>query len=50
MNQNFSSTAIVGEVMRQTECLLTEDSGKFLLFFDLLFVKDSAKLVQYKCF
>ena len=50
MNQNFSSTAIVGEVMHETECLLTEDSGKFLLFFDLIFVKDSAAFIQYKCF
>lgn len=36
--------------MHETECLLTEDSRKFLLFLDLIFVKDSAKLVQYKCF
>ena len=47
MNQNFSSTAIVGEVTHETECLLTEDSRKFLLFFDLLFVKDSAELIQF---
>ncbi len=36
--------------MHETEYLLTEDCGKFLLFLDLIFVKDSAKLVQYKCF
>ena len=50
MNQNFSSTAIVGEVMHETECLLTEGSRKFLLFLKLLLVKDSAEFVQYKCF
>jgi len=30
----------------ETECLLTEDSGKFLLFLDLLFVKDSAEFID----
>ena len=46
MNQNFSSTAIVGEVTHETECLLTEDSRKLLLLLDLLLVKDSAKLIE----
>ena len=32
--------------MHETECLLTEDRGKFLLFFDLLFVEDSAELIE----
>ena len=32
--------------MGETECLLTEDCGKFLLLLDLLFVKDSAELVE----
>ena len=32
--------------MGETECLLTEDSGKFLLFLDLLFVKDPAEFVE----
>ena len=32
--------------MHETECLLTEGSGKFLLFFDLIFVKDSAAFIQ----
>ena len=32
--------------MGETECLLTEDGGKLLLFLDLLLVKDSAKLIE----
>ena len=28
------------------ECLLTEGSRKFLLFFDLIFVKDSAEFIK----
>ena len=32
--------------MGKTECLLTEDRGKFLLLLDLLLVKDSAELIE----
>ena len=32
--------------MGETECLLTEDGGKFLLLLDLLLVKDSAELIE----
>ena len=46
MNDRLSSTSVVGEIVRETECLLTKDRGKFLLLLDLLFVKDSAELVE----
>ena len=46
MNDRLSSTSVVGEIVRETECLLTKDRGKFLLLLDLLFVKDSAELVK----
>ena len=32
--------------MGKTECLLTEDRGKFLLLLDLLLVKDSGELIE----
>ena len=32
--------------MSETECLFTEDRGKFLLLLDLLLVKDSAELIE----
>ena len=32
--------------MSETECLLTKDGGKFLLLLDLLFVEDSAELIE----
>ena len=32
--------------MGETECLLTEDRGKFLLLLDLLLVKGSAELIE----
>jgi len=46
MNDRLSSTFVVGEIVRETECLLTEDRGKFLLLLDLLFVEDSAELIE----
>jgi len=46
MNDYLSSAPIVLHVVGKTECLLTEDSGKFLLLLDLLFVKDSAEFIE----
>ena len=46
MHDNLSSAPVVFHVVGETECLLTEDSGKFLLFLDLLFVKDPAEFVE----
>ena len=46
MNDYLSSAPIVLHVVGETECLLTEDRGKFLLLLDLLLVKDSAELVE----
>ena len=46
MDGDFSTAAVVGEVMRETEGFFAEHLGKFLLFFDLLLVKDASELVQ----
>ena len=46
MNDYLSSASVVLHVVGETECLLTEDRGKFLLFLDLLFVEDSAELIE----
>ena len=46
MNGNLSSASVVLHVVSETECLLTKDRGKFLLLLDLLFVKDTAELVE----
>ena len=46
MHGNLSSASVVLHVVGKTECLLTEDRGKFLLFLNLLFVKDSAELIE----
>ena len=46
MHGNLSSASVVLHVVGETECLLTEDSRKFLLLLDLLLVKDSAELVE----
>ena len=46
MHGNLSPASVILHVVGKTECLLTEDRGKFLLLLDLLFVKDSAELVQ----
>ena len=46
MNDYLSSAPIVLHVVREPECLLTEDCGKLLLFLNLLFVKDSAELIE----
>ena len=46
MNDYLSSASVVLHVVGETECLLTEDRGKFLLLLDLLLVKDSAELVE----
>ena len=46
MNDYLSSASVVLHVVGETECLLTEDCGKFLLLLDFLLVKDSAELVE----
>ena len=46
MNDYLSSASVVLHVVSETECLLTEDRGKLLLFLNLLFVKDSAEFVE----
>ena len=46
MYGNLSSASVVLHVVGETECLLTEDSRKFLLLLDLLLVKDSAELIE----
>ena len=46
MHGNLSSASVVLHVVSETECLLTEDRGKFLLLLDLLLVKDSAELIE----
>ena len=46
MDGDFSAAAVVGEVMGEAEGFFTEGLGKFLLFFDLLLVKDTFKLIQ----
>ena len=46
MNDYLSFASVVLHVVGKTECLLTEDGGKFLLFLDLLLVKDSAELME----
>jgi len=46
VNQDFASTAIVGEIMRETEGFFAEHVYEFLLFLDTLLVKDSAKLIE----
>ena len=40
MNGDLASAAIILQVMGETECLLTEDCGKLLLFFDFRLVED----------
>ena len=46
MNDYLSSASVILHVVGKTKCLLTEDRGKFLLLFDLLFVKDPAELIE----
>ena len=46
MYGNLSSAPVVFHFVDETECLLTEDGGKLLLFLDLLFVKDPAELIE----
>ena len=46
MDGDFSAAAVVGEVVGEAEGFLAEGGGKFLLFFDLLLVKDVPKLIQ----
>ena len=41
-----TAASVVLHVMGKTKCLLTKDRGKLLLLFDLLFVKDTAELVE----
>ena len=49
MNERLSSTSVIREVVRQTECFFTEDIDEIFLFLDTLLVKDSAKLVECVC-
>ena len=46
MNDYLSSASVVLHVVGETECLFTENGGKFLPLLDLLFVKDSVELVE----
>ena len=46
MNDYLSSASVVLHVVGKTECLLTEDGGKFLLLLNLLLVKDSAEFIE----
>ena len=46
MNDHLSSASVVLHVVGETECLLTEDRGKFLLLLDFLLVKDSAEFIE----
>ena len=46
MHGNLSSASVVLHIVGETECLLAEDRGKFLLLLDLLLVKDSAELIE----
>ena len=46
MHGNLSPASVILHVVGKTECLLTEDRGKFLLLLDLLFVEDSAELIE----
>ena len=46
VNKDLSAAPVVFHVMGESVCFFTEDSGKFLLLFYFLFVKDSPKLVQ----
>ena len=43
---NLSSAPVVLHIVGESECLLTENGGKFLPLLDLLFVKDSVELVE----
>ena len=45
MDGDFPAAAVVGQVMGEAEGFFAE-GGKFLLFFDLLFVKDTSKFIQ----
>ena len=46
MYGNLSPASVILHIVSETECLLTEDRGKFLLLLDLLLVKDSAELIE----
>ena len=46
MHGNLSSASVVLHVVGKTECFLTKDRGKFLQLLDLLFVEDSAELIE----
>ena len=46
MKQNFTSTAIVGEIMHETECFFTEDIDELFLFLNTLLVENSTELVE----
>ena len=46
MDGDFPAAAVVGQVMCEAEGFLAEGGSEFLLFFDLLLVKDTSKLIQ----
>ena len=46
MDGDFPAAAVVGQVMCEAEGFLAEGGSEFLLFFDLLLVKDTSKFVQ----
>ena len=46
MHGNLSSASVILHVVSETECLLAEDRGKFLLLLNLLFVKDPTELIE----
>ena len=46
MHGNLSSASVILHVVGEPECLLAEDCGKLLSFLNLLFVKDSAELIE----
>ena len=46
MNDRLSSASVVGEIMRETEGFFAEYVYEFLLFFDILLVENSAKLIE----
>ena len=49
MNGDLASAAIVLQVVGETECLLTEDCGKLLLFLDFRLVEDFTEFVERVC-
>ena len=46
MNGDLASAAVILQVVGETECLLTEDCSKLLLFLDFRLVEDFTEFVQ----